>query len=518
MATYNITAFAPTDAVNLTTPGPAGAFPTTGDEYRLRPDWSNSTHALTITVTDDDGTLGGDPAESAGEDTSQQTAVVTDAGGATIASGFAFAEYAFVVEGPGGQTLTVYSIYVDNTLVGYGADGPVQPGANYLVTSSYQPNGGLAPSYASFDPQSYEQAPDNTISGTDRRDDLDGGDGSDTIAAGGGDDALRGGAGADSLDGGGGSDTITGGAGDDTITTGAGDDLVVLDRFGGNDTITDFDIGDTDGDGASNDQLDVSDLRDLDGNPVNVWDVVVSDDGFGNALLTFPEGETLVLQGISPAQATAQQMVASGIPCFARGTRIDTPEGPRAVENLLPGDMVTTLDHGPQPIRWVRRGNQPLEGAAPHAKPVLISAGALGRHLPLQDLVVSPQHRILVGGHGQLRDWFEAEVLSAAKALTRLKGIRHMNGRTEITWVHLAFDRHEIVTANGCLTESLLLAPMVVDALTGAERQALLSLFGSEAAPGAALNGPPARPCLKVGEVRRRIAARLILSRESDAA
>ncbi len=49
MATYYITAFAPADATNLTTPGYAGAFPVTGDEYRLRPDWSNSTHALTIT-------------------------------------------------------------------------------------------------------------------------------------------------------------------------------------------------------------------------------------------------------------------------------------------------------------------------------------------------------------------------------------------------------------------------------------------------------------------------------------
>ncbi len=64
MATYYITAFAPADATNLTTPGYAGAFPVTGDEYRLRPDWSNSTHALTITVTDNDGTLSGDPKES----------------------------------------------------------------------------------------------------------------------------------------------------------------------------------------------------------------------------------------------------------------------------------------------------------------------------------------------------------------------------------------------------------------------------------------------------------------------
>ena len=72
---------------------------------------------------------------------------------------------------------------------------------------------------------------------------------------------------------------------------------------------------DTDGDGATNDQLDVSALRDLEGNPVDIWDVTVSDDGSGNAILTFPEGETVPLQGISPAQMTGPQMNAMGIPC-----------------------------------------------------------------------------------------------------------------------------------------------------------------------------------------------------------
>ena len=186
--------------------------------------------------------------------------------------------------------------------------------------------------------------------------------------------------------------------------------------------------------------------------------------------------------------------------CYAPGTMIDTPEGPRAVETLRPGDLVTTLDHGSQPIRWVRSSHHPLEAVEVDLKPVLIAAGALGPALPSKDLIVSPQHRMLVGGGGQLERQFETEVLVPAKSLTTLRGIRHMQGKSKITWVHFACDRHEIITANGCLSESLLLSPLVVSGLSGNERRTLVDIFGP-AQVGAALNGQPARKTLNVGKV-----------------
>lgn len=194
---------------------------------------------------------------------------------------------------------------------------------------------------------------------------------------------------------------------------------------------------------------------------------------------------------------------ADTIPCYAPGTLIDTPEGPRAVETLRPGDLVMTLDHGPMPIRWVRSSDHPLEEVEVDAKPVLIAAGALGSGLPTHNLIVSPQHRILVGGRGQLQGPFRTEAFAPAKSLTSLPGIRHMKGKSQITWVHFACDRHEVVFANGCLSESLLLGLIAINGMTGTERSALTDIFGPAPAPDAALNGPPARNCLKVGEVRQ---------------
>lgn len=189
------------------------------------------------------------------------------------------------------------------------------------------------------------------------------------------------------------------------------------------------------------------------------------------------------------------------IPCFAPGTLIQTPDGPRAVETLGPGDRVLTLDAGPQEILWASRRDQPLDGTARDARPVLIRADAFAPGCPSADLIVSPQHRILVGGRGQLPAAFAAEFLVAAKALTDLPGIRPMMGRAGITWVHFALQRHHVVIANNCLSESLLLGPMVVNGLTAFQHRELHTIFGVR--DDGPLNGPSARACLKPGQVRR---------------
>ncbi|TNF23181.1 MAG: hypothetical protein EP318_01145, partial [Rhodobacteraceae bacterium] len=202
----------------------------------------------------------------------------------------------------------------------------------------------------------------------------------------------------------------------------------------------------------------------------------------------------------------SSNMESTAVVCFAAGTRIATPAGPRAVETLGCGDLVVTLDHGAQKVLWVLQDEQPRQGVPREARPVLIRAGALGAGRPGCDLVVSPQHRVLVGGQGQLQAQFGTEVLVPAKALTGLPGTRAMMGKTRITRVHFAFAGHEIVEASGALSESVWLGPMALRAIAPPERRRLYGIYGTRAPRGAALNGPPARPCLTVGAVRRQLA------------
>lgn len=344
----------------------------------------------------------------------------------------------------------------------------------------------------------------DTVRGDAGDDTLQGQGGDDELSGGTGSDSLSGGEGNDLLSGDSGDDTLQGGMGNDTLTGGSGADVFVFDQAGGADLITDFDR--TLVEGRTVDQLNVSDLRTLSGDTIRWRDVTVSDDGSGNAVLTFPEGESVVLQGVTPDEASGKQNLARmGVPCYAPGTLIDTPDGPRAVETLRVGDLVTTLDHGPQPIRWVHSDDQPLDTFGPEARPVLIAANALGKGLPGQDLIVSPQHHLFVGGRGQLDAWFQGEAFVPAKALTTVPGIRHMKGRKTITWIHFACDRHEVITANGCLSESLLVGPVVVNGLTSSDRRALMAVFGAAPSQGTPLNGPAARKCLRVSDVRRHL-------------
>ena len=198
-----------------------------------------------------------------------------------------------------------------------------------------------------------------------------------------------------------------------------------------------------------------------------------------------------------------ENVETTNVVCFGFGTLIDTPAGPRAVETLRPGDRILTLDNGPQDILWNHHHDQPLEDVERDSRPILIGAGALGNGLPEHDLIVSPQHRILVGERGQLQDRFDSAAFAPATSLTVLDGIRPMMGKRHITWVHFACARHEVVFANGGLSESLLLGPMVVNGLSGMERRILTETYGSAPRHDTALNGPPARECLSVGAVRR---------------
>jgi len=143
---------------------------------------------------------------------------------------------------------------------------------------------------------------------------------------------------------------------------------------------------------------------------------------------------------------------ATSVPCFVAGTLIATPEGDRRAEDLLPGDLVMTKDEGAQPLRWV--GSRVVQAADDFA-PIHIRANTLGQH---RDLLVSPLHRVLIKDILAELLFGEAEVLVAARDLVNDRSIRRRAGG-EVTYVHLLFDRHQVVFSEGLETESFLPGP-----------------------------------------------------------
>lgn len=143
---------------------------------------------------------------------------------------------------------------------------------------------------------------------------------------------------------------------------------------------------------------------------------------------------------------------ATGVPCFVAGTLIATPDGERAAEMLQPGDLVLTKDDGPQPLRWI--GTRSVTAKGDFA-PIHIRANTFGAH---RDLLVSPLHRILIKDNLAELLFGEAEVLIAARDLVNDRSVLRREGGS-VTYVHLMFDRHQVVFSEGLETESFLPGP-----------------------------------------------------------
>ncbi len=337
-----------------------------------------------------------------------------------------------------------------------------------------------------------DEGADQLFGGADR-DTLFGGTGTDTLFGGDGTDSLTGGDGEDSLDGGAGNDTLFGGDGDDTLSGGDGADF--LQGGGGSDTFV-AGIGDVIDGSESGDETDVIDLTGLGRHniirdPLNPENGIIQFlDIFGNVngTLSFLNIETVIA-------------------CFTPGTRVATAKGLTAVEALCAGDMVVTRDHGLQPARWI--GSRSLSArdllADPTLHPVLIRKDALGPGCPDRDMMVSRQHRMLMQGPAAELLFGSPEVLVRAAHLIGLPGVTSAMPKG-VTYLHVLFDRHEVILADNAWSESFQLGDRSLEGMDAAQRDELEKLF-PDMATEAATRFAAARITLKSHEARVLLAA-----------
>ncbi len=184
--------------------------------------------------------------------------------------------------------------------------------------------------------------------------------------------------------------------------------------------------------------------------------------------------------------------------CFTRGTRIRTAAGERRIETLRSGDLIPTLDNGLQPIRWI--GKSPLsEGllaVRPDLRPIRIAAGALGNSA---ELVVSPHHRMHVTGWRAEVLFGQPQVLVAARDLVNDRTITVAPAAGGVEYWHILFERHELIWAEGALSESLHPDTAHDDPRLAEARAELTTLFPELERAG---TGEPLRPTLTPAEAR----------------
>lgn len=150
------------------------------------------------------------------------------------------------------------------------------------------------------------------------------------------------------------------------------------------------------------------------------------------------------------------------INCFAAYTAISTPDGPRAVQDLAPGDRILRADGGVTTVEWI--GKQLVDVRLSHpakVNPVCISAGAIADNVPARDLWVSQGHAIEIDG-----------LLIDAAALTNGKSVYRVPQMPidGFSYYHIETRAHELILAEGCPAETYLDNPSRDSFINGAER------------------------------------------------
>ncbi|QUJ76857.1 Hint domain-containing protein [Sulfitobacter albidus] len=181
--------------------------------------------------------------------------------------------------------------------------------------------------------------------------------------------------------------------------------------------------------------------------------------------------------GVSATDTAAPQQ--GGVICFTPGTMIRTAYGVEPIETLREGDLVQTKDNGLQPLNWI--GQRRMSGARlfamPYLRPVRIAGDALGMARPDQDLLVSPEHRLLIKGPQALSLFNTPEVLVTAKDLINGSTITVDTSLREVTYIHVLLDQHQVVWANGVETESFHPASAALETLDAEDRARLVAAY-----------------------------------------
>ena len=198
------------------------------------------------------------------------------------------------------------------------------------------------------------------------------------------------------------------------------------------------------------------------------------------------DGESYYYFPDIPADATIVSvpilttLIPGPIPlCLAGETLVSTREGRKEARTIVVGDEVWTKDNGYQAVRWVGKKSLDTAYLALHQQhvPVVFEPGSLGGGLPSRQMTLSPLHRLLISTAEISLMFGDDTVLVAAREMVNGSTIRFDRERTSVDYIHLMFDRHEIIEAEGSLVESFHPNERSLSVLDHQVRKELFELF-----------------------------------------
>lgn len=165
--------------------------------------------------------------------------------------------------------------------------------------------------------------------------------------------------------------------------------------------------------------------------------------------------------------------------CLAGEAMVRTAEGMVPAIDLASGMLVHTRDRGLQPVRWVGRRHADFlrNPALRRHAPVVFQPGSIDGRAPHRRLPLSPQHKVLVCGWRAELFFGLDEALVPAKALINGTTVTQQADCRAVDYVHVLFDSHEVISAEGAPVESLFLGDVALGEECRDIREELLALF-----------------------------------------
>lgn len=188
--------------------------------------------------------------------------------------------------------------------------------------------------------------------------------------------------------------------------------------------------------------------------------------------------------------APAHRIFEDAFSAFARGAILRTQLGPRAIEDVLPGDIIQTAN-GWAELRWKGAMLQ-VPGAGRDTPLIRLNAESLGFMRPQADLVLGPAARILHRSAGLERLTGHKAAFASASEFCDGVSIVETRPAAPVQVFHLGFDHHEVLNIAGVEVESYHPGEADLRAIRGNLLDLFMSIFPHKA--DAASFGPLTHP------------------------
>ena len=182
-------------------------------------------------------------------------------------------------------------------------------------------------------------------------------------------------------------------------------------------------------------------------------------------------------RNLNEFRAPAYPLIDRAFSAFAQGALLATPDGPVAIEDLMPGDYLKTTSGEPAQIVWIGSATFVPKPQMPRTRLVRIMADSFGPGRPGSFVTVGPAARILQTPP-HLRGYADGEpLLTPATEFIDNVNVISVTPPTPVRLFHLCLSRHAAVDLGGVQMETFHPGNNILRGATHSQRDFFLSMF-----------------------------------------